>query len=214
MRFQAPKSAIFGELAISFESAPDPRFGLEKKQKLGKHSCSPSTLAPRDPQLDPRSAPNARSMCGKRRQLLHWHILATSRPNLEPNIGCTVVWKQSEGSSTMRDYRAYILGIDGHRFVKVKDFLSDQPDDATALSAAKQLADGHEVELWDCGRLVARLSPDGEVNSPELAPFKVSAALSESGSSSSKPPVEAISLGRVSELAGAPSNENHLLLGW
>jgi hypothetical protein len=116
--------------------------------------------------------------------------------------------------SAMRDYRAYILGIDGHRFVKVKEFLSDQPDDATALSAAKQLADGHEVELWDCGRLVARLSPDGEVTSPELAPFMVSAALSESGSNSSKPAVETISLGRVSELARAPPNENHLLLGW
>jgi hypothetical protein len=114
----------------------------------------------------------------------------------------------------MRDYRAYILGIDGHRFVKVKDFLSDQPDDAAALSAAKPFAHGHEVELWDCGRLVARLSPDGEVVSPELAPFMASAGLSDSRSDSSKPPVEAISLGRVSELAKTPSGENHLLLGW
>jgi hypothetical protein len=114
----------------------------------------------------------------------------------------------------MRDYRAYILGIDGHRFVKVKEFSSDQPDDATALRAAKQFADGREVELWDCGRLVARLSPDGEVTSPELAPFMFSAALSGSRNDSSKPPVQAISLGRVSELAKAASNENHLLLGW
>jgi antitoxin (DNA-binding transcriptional repressor) of toxin-antitoxin stability system len=114
----------------------------------------------------------------------------------------------------MRDYRAYILGIDGHRFVKVKDFLSDQPDDATALSAAKTLADGHEVELWDCGRLVARLSPNGEVTSPDLAPFMFSAALSESRNVSSKPTAEAISLSRVSELAKTPSSENHLLLGW
>jgi hypothetical protein len=114
----------------------------------------------------------------------------------------------------MRDYRAYILGIDGHRFVKVKDFLSDQPDDTAALSAAKALADGHEVELWDCGRLVARLSPSGEVTSPDLAPFMVSAALSESGNVSGKPTMEAISLGRVSELAKTPSSENPLLLGW
>jgi hypothetical protein len=114
----------------------------------------------------------------------------------------------------MRDYRAYILGIDGHRFVRVKEFLNDQPDDATALSAAKKLADGHEVELWDCGRLIARLSPDGEVTSPELAPFMVSAALAGSGNSSSKPLVEAISPGRVSELAKAPAGENPLLLGW
>lgn len=114
----------------------------------------------------------------------------------------------------MRDYRAYILGIDGHRFVKVKDFLSDQPDDAAALSAAKQITDGHEVELWDCGRLVARLSPDGELVSPELAPFMASAGLSDSKNDSIKPTAEAISLSRVSELAKAPSGENHLLLGW
>jgi hypothetical protein len=122
-----------------------------------------------------------------------------------------VVQNQLEESNGMRDYRAYILGIDGHRFVRVKDFLNDQPDDATALSAAKKLADGHEVELWDCGRLVARLSPDGEATSPELAPFMVSAALA---GSSRKPPVEAISPGRVSELAKAPAGENPLLLGW
>ena len=47
----------------------------------------------------------------------------------------------------MRDYRAYILGIDGHRFIKAAGFLSDHPDDATALAAAKQLIDGHDVEL-------------------------------------------------------------------
>jgi len=81
----------------------------------------------------------------------------------------------------MREYRAYVIGIiDDHRFVKVKEFLSDHPDDAAALSAAKQLTDKHDVEVWDCGRLVARLSPDGEVMSPELAPSLVIAAQSYS----------------------------------
>lgn len=56
----------------------------------------------------------------------------------------------------MRDYRAYILGTDGHRFLKVAQFASDQPDDATAMRAAERLVDGHDVELWDCARLVAR----------------------------------------------------------
>jgi hypothetical protein len=121
---------------------------------------------------------------------------------------------QSERSSRMREYRAYILGVDGHRFLRVKDFLSDQRDDAAALSAAKQLADGHEVELWDGGRLVARLSPDGEVVSPELAPFMVSAPLIETRNASGKPIVETPSLGRVSELAKATLGENPLLLGW
>ena len=109
----------------------------------------------------------------------------------------------------MQDYRAYIFGIDGHRFVRVKDFSSDQPDDAAALSAAKQLVDGHEVELWDRGRLVARLSSDGEVASPELAPFIVTSAASRSESNPSKPSGEF-----VSKLDGARSTESDLILGW
>ena len=57
----------------------------------------------------------------------------------------------------MPDYRAYILGIDGHRFVFVDGFLSNHLDDAAALIAAKKLIDGHDIEVWDQGRLVARL---------------------------------------------------------
>jgi hypothetical protein len=58
----------------------------------------------------------------------------------------------------MPDYCAYILGREGHRFVRVAEFSSDHADDVTALLAAKQLIDGHDVELWDGGRLVARLN--------------------------------------------------------
>jgi hypothetical protein len=114
----------------------------------------------------------------------------------------------------MRDYRAYILGIDGHRFVKVKDFSSDQPDDDAALSAAKQLVDGHDVELWDCGRLVARLSSDGEVASPDLAPFMVSSASSPTESSSGKPSAALGSTAATTDAAGTSATKNHLLLGW
>ena len=57
----------------------------------------------------------------------------------------------------MPEYRAYILGIDGHRFIRVAEFSSDYSDDGAALNAAKKLIDGHDVEVWDCGRLVARL---------------------------------------------------------
>ena len=108
----------------------------------------------------------------------------------------------------MRDYRAYILGIDGHRFIKVKDFLSDQPDDAAALSAAKQLVDGHDVELWDCGRLVARLSPNGEVASPELAPFMVSTVPPQSEEKVSVAPSEVV------RAQSSETDQNYLLLGW
>jgi hypothetical protein len=113
----------------------------------------------------------------------------------------------------MRDYRAYIFGVGGHRFVKVKDFVSDLPDDVAALSAARQLVDGHEVELWDCGRLVARLSASGEVASPELAPFTFPTASSQDENGSSKR-VESVSPGGDSEMVGALASQNHLLLGW
>ncbi len=116
----------------------------------------------------------------------------------------------------MRDYRAYILGVDGHRFIKAKDFSSNHPDDAAALKAAKQLHDGHEIELWDCGRLVARLSPNGEIASPELAPFSASLVPADSEKQPGKPD-EPVSLSRVSELAKATeavSKDSHLLLGW
>lgn len=63
----------------------------------------------------------------------------------------------------MPDYRAYLIGdIEGHRFIKVDFFLSDHPNDATAISAAKKLINGHDVELWDCGRFVARLPSEPE----------------------------------------------------
>ena len=121
----------------------------------------------------------------------------------------------------MRDYRAYILGIEGHRFIKAKEFLSDHPDDAAALTAAKQLVDGHEVEVWDCGRLVARFSANGEIESPELAPVLVPAAPADEATAApsggvlnSGKPGQSVSLGQVSELAGAAAKDNHLLLGW
>ena len=108
----------------------------------------------------------------------------------------------------MRDYRAYILGIDGHRFIRAKDFLSDYRDDAAALNAAKQLSDKHNVEIWDCARLVAVLSPGGEVMlSPGLVPSLVFASRTEKGSV--ELPVEQISLRRVSELASVASTESN-----
>src|ERR1700727_1830410 len=100
----------------------------------------------------------------------------------------------------MGEYRAYILGIDGHRFVMAKEFSSNQ------------LVDGHDVELWDCGRLVARLSPDGETLSPELAP---SASITPNdGPNNLGQPAESTSLSRISKLVGAQSKGNPLLLGW
>jgi hypothetical protein len=55
----------------------------------------------------------------------------------------------------MPDYRAYIVGRDGH-FIGAH-FLRDHPDDATAIEAAKQMVDGFDVEIWDRDRFVVRL---------------------------------------------------------
>jgi hypothetical protein len=67
----------------------------------------------------------------------------------------------------MRDYRAYILNIDGHRWVE--NFSNNHPNDAAALIAANQLTDKHDVEVWDGARLVALL-PGDKVVSTELVP--------------------------------------------
>jgi hypothetical protein len=56
----------------------------------------------------------------------------------------------------MFEYRAYIIGDDG-RFMRAIDFICD--DDETAKEQAKQLVDGHDVELWQLGRKVETFKP-------------------------------------------------------
>jgi hypothetical protein len=51
----------------------------------------------------------------------------------------------------MPDYRAYLVGGDGH-FFDFKEMVCD--DDAEALERARQIVDGHDVELWSGARLV------------------------------------------------------------
>ena len=53
----------------------------------------------------------------------------------------------------MAEYRAYILGEDGH-FLRAIEFTC--PDDAAAKERARQLVDGHDVELWQGDRPVAK----------------------------------------------------------
>jgi hypothetical protein len=54
----------------------------------------------------------------------------------------------------MAQYRAYIVGSDGH-FQKVVPFVCES--DEAAIEQAKQLVDGHDVELWQLDRHVAKL---------------------------------------------------------
>jgi hypothetical protein len=53
----------------------------------------------------------------------------------------------------MPDYRVYIVGSDGHFFNSVP---LECDDDTEALERAKQLVDGHDIELWQRDRKIAR----------------------------------------------------------
>jgi len=52
----------------------------------------------------------------------------------------------------MPQYRAYIIGNDGHVSRRVELLC---PNDTTAKHRAKQLVEGHDVELWQLDDLVA-----------------------------------------------------------
>jgi hypothetical protein len=52
----------------------------------------------------------------------------------------------------MPDYRAYLMGTDGHIFRSVAMIYAD---DAEAIEQARRLAVGHDVELWQLDRKVA-----------------------------------------------------------
>jgi hypothetical protein len=54
----------------------------------------------------------------------------------------------------MTYYRAYLIGDDGH-FHKAIDL--DCKDDEAAIESARQLVDGHDVELWQQNRVIIRL---------------------------------------------------------
>lgn len=54
----------------------------------------------------------------------------------------------------MLEYRAYVVGDDDH-FVGCEPMICH--DDEEAISKARGLVDGHDVELWNGDRLVIRL---------------------------------------------------------
>ena len=54
----------------------------------------------------------------------------------------------------MLEYRAYIVGADGH-FIEAVDLVCE--DDHAAIEKAQALVDGHDVELWQLDRHVTNL---------------------------------------------------------
>jgi hypothetical protein len=61
---------------------------------------------------------------------------------------------RSADSKVMPEYRAYLIGDDGH-IANFRAFVCDNDEDAQVW--AKQLVDGHDVELWCGARLVISL---------------------------------------------------------
>jgi len=64
----------------------------------------------------------------------------------------------------MPNYYIYTIGADSHVLSRHD---CDAPDDLSAVERAKELCNPHEVEVWQLGRLVARLAIDG---TPSLRP--------------------------------------------
>jgi len=54
----------------------------------------------------------------------------------------------------VNEYRAFTMGHDGH-IKSSRAFVCESDDDATVW--AKQLLDGHDIELWSGERFVIRL---------------------------------------------------------
>jgi hypothetical protein len=57
----------------------------------------------------------------------------------------------------MQHYRAYIMGWDGHILSAVDLYCVD---DDSAKERARQLVDGHDVELWQLDRKLAAFESD------------------------------------------------------
>jgi hypothetical protein len=57
----------------------------------------------------------------------------------------------------MDEYRAYMIGRDGHIFNRVDIRCSDENE---ARRLAKVAVDGHAVELWQGDRFIERFEPE------------------------------------------------------
>jgi hypothetical protein len=64
-----------------------------------------------------------------------------------------------KGASVMAHYRAYLIGCDGHS-KKAVDL--NFTDDNAARKRAEQMVDGHDVELWEHPRRIARFASKQE----------------------------------------------------
>jgi hypothetical protein len=73
---------------------------------------------------------------------------------MKGNWNITTDQKESGGKVGMADYRVHTIGVDGN-FINSRAFSCD--NDPDAIEWAKQLVDGHDIELRSGARLVIRL---------------------------------------------------------
>src|SRR5882724_7405504 len=61
----------------------------------------------------------------------------------------------------MSDYRVYFIGDDGHFASAIQ---LDCPNDIAAIESAKQFINGHDIELWQQDRIIAKFErkPGGQ----------------------------------------------------
>jgi hypothetical protein len=64
----------------------------------------------------------------------------------------------------MPEYRAYILGSDGH-FLDAVELTCH--DDEAAIKQAATLVDGHNIELWQLDRQIIKCNHTRKNHSPE-----------------------------------------------
>ena len=70
-----------------------------------------------------------------------------------PKLALGIRWGSGE---SMVDYRAYLVGSDGHFYEAVALVCAD---DAEAIQKAEKLVDHREVELWQLDRKIAAFKP-------------------------------------------------------
>src|SRR5664279_213088 len=86
----------------------------------------------------------------RKRMLLHHDAVLGIVGDRE--FGSTPAWL-AKGASAMAHYRAYLVGQDSY-FIKAVDL--DCDDDAAAIKRAQKMVDGHDVELWQHARRIAK----------------------------------------------------------
>lgn len=58
--------------------------------------------------------------------------------------------------TTTHGYRAFVIGRDGHVMGRVDLLCADEEE---AKERARQLVDGHAIELWEGSRRIERFDP-------------------------------------------------------